>query len=51
MTGRVRGLVEVNHTGANVRLEVPFERCAAIGNGCKVTGANKYYNLVVSFAF
>jgi len=42
MTGRVRGLVEVYNTRADVRLEIPLERCAAIGNGRKVTSANKY---------
>jgi hypothetical protein len=44
MTGRVRRLVEIYNTRADIRFEIPFEGCAAIGNGCKVTSANKYYN-------
>lgn len=40
--GRVRRLVEVNDAGANIRLQVAAERCAAVGNRGEVRGANEY---------
>ena len=42
VAGRVGGFIEVYNTGADVRLEVPLERCAAIGNGREVTSANEH---------
>ena len=46
MTGRVRGLIEIYDTGADVRFEVSFKRGAAIGDGCEMTGADEYYDFV-----
>jgi hypothetical protein len=48
VTGRIRWFVEIYDPGTNVRLEVPLERCAAIGDGRKVTSANKYW-VTISF--
>ena len=46
MTGRVRGLIEIYDTRADVRFEVSFERGAAIGDGREMTSADEYYDFV-----
>lgn len=45
VTRRVRGLVEVDDTGADVLLEVSLERRAPIGDRREVTGADVHYEL------
>jgi hypothetical protein len=47
VTGRVRGLVEINDTRADVGLEVALERRAAIGDGGKVTSSNQQFVVVL----
>lgn len=42
VTGRVGGLVEVDHTGADVRLEVTLERRSTGRDWGEVAGANKH---------
>ena len=44
VTGRVRWLVEVDDTGADVRLEVTTEGRAASGNRGEVTSPDKHYS-------
>jgi hypothetical protein len=41
VAGGVGGLVEVDDTGGDVRLEVALQRGAAIGNRGEVTGADE----------
>lgn len=43
MRGRVGRLVQVDDTGANVRLEVALQWRAAIGNGGEVTSSDEDY--------
>lgn len=43
MTGWVGRLVQVNHTGIDVGLQVTLERRATGGNRGKVTGSDKNY--------
>jgi hypothetical protein len=42
MTRRVGGLVEIDHTRADVRFEVASMRCASVGNWSIVGGANEH---------
>ena len=39
---RVRGLVKVDHTGGDVRLEVAVERSASLGDGGVMRRANEH---------
>lgn len=43
MTGRVGRLVQVDHTGVDVGLQVTLERRATGRNWCKMTGPHKNY--------
>lgn len=42
MARRIRGLVEVDDTGINVRLEVSLERRGSGGNGSEMTSPNQH---------
>jgi hypothetical protein len=41
MAGRVRRLIQINHTGANVGFEVAFEWGAATWDGCEMAGPDE----------
>ena len=43
MTGRVGRLVQVNHTGIDVGLQVTLKRRAAGGNWSEMTSSGKNY--------
>jgi hypothetical protein len=42
MTGRVGGLVEVDHTRTDILLQVTIERCASRGDWSIMSGADKH---------
>ena len=45
MTGRIRRLIKVNHTGAHVGLQITLQRRATGWNGGEVAGANEHYRI------
>lgn len=42
VTGRIRRLVQVYNSRANVRLEIPLERGTSTWNGCEMTSSDEY---------
>ena len=43
VAGWIRGLVEINHTGADIGLQVARIGRASLGNRCEMSGADKYF--------
>lgn len=46
VTGRVGGLVEINHTRANVGFEIASIRCTSMRNWSEVRRANKHCSII-----
>lgn len=44
MTRWIRRLVQVDHTGADVRLDIPLQRTAPCRNGREMTSTNEDYS-------
>lgn len=42
MTGRIGGFVEIDHTRANIRLQVPLQWGTTIGNWCEMAGSDEH---------
>ena len=46
--GRVGGLVEVDHAGTDIALEVAFQGGGSMRYRCEVAGSDEYYRINVS---